>query len=120
MVDVEETSNQTVGKTAKNEAFRVQNILVKQMTLKGKYGLSKIVHTYNEQLFMFYMVDPLIAAALYLSGMGEKLTGIKDKHITVKMILVLIIAFESLASHTFGPQRVIKKSAADALRGPFR
>ena len=90
------------------------------MTLKGKYGLSKIVHTYNEYLFMFYMVDPLIAAALYLSGMGDQLTGIKDKHITVKMILMLVIALESLMSHTLGPQRVIKKSAADALRGPFR
>lgn len=73
------------------------------MTLKGKYGLSKWVHTYNEQLFLFYMVDPLIAAGLYLSGMGEKLEGVKDKHITVKMVLVLIMAVESLLSHSYGP-----------------
>lgn len=67
VVDVEETSNPNVKKTAKNEAFRVQNALVKQMTLRGKYGLSKFLINIQDYVYTFYLFDvPVISGALCL------------------------------------------------------
>ena len=94
------------------------------MTLRGKYGLSKFLHTYNEYLFMFYMFDPVAAAVFRILGIFEKgFEDIKDWHITVKLLIVLVMATESLMSHNWGPGRIIskkRKNAAELVKGPFR
>jgi len=53
------TNPETIKKHQKtiNEAFRANYSLVRQMTVRGRYGLSKFLQTYQNEVFMFSVVE---------------------------------------------------------------
>ena len=122
VVDVEETSNPNVKKTLKNEAFRVQNALVNQMNLRGKYGLSKFLITYHDWVYIFYLFDvPVISGALSLGYFTDAILHVHSTQIFPKMAIMMVMCVESLLSHYLGPgQSPKRKAAAEALKGPFK
>jgi hypothetical protein len=122
VVDVEETSNPNVKKTMKNEAFRVQNALVKQMTLRGKYGISKFLVSIHEYVYIFYMFDvPVVSGALCLGYGIDFIQNVHKTQIFPKMLILMVMCVESLTSHLMGPGISSKRKAAqEALAGPFK
>ena len=78
------------------------------MSLKGKYGLSKLLLTYQNAIITFYMLDiPFFFVVKYFS-LPLPVDGVFKYQLLVKGIIILWMGMESLCNHVFGPGRIFK------------
>lgn len=92
------------------------------MTLRGKYGISKFMVNYHDYVYIFYLFDvPVISGLLMFGYFSEWILNVHQTQIFPKMVIMMVMAVESLLSHYLGPGLTPKrKEAQEALKGPFK
>lgn len=84
------------------------------MTVRGRYGLGKILQTYQNEAFAADLVGTIgLSLALvalengYLEqpGVGRVLRALPSLNLFAKSVAVILMTFESLMVHSMGPKR---------------
>lgn len=88
-----------------NEAFRANYSLVRQMTVRGRYGLSKFLLTYANEILLFDIAVTMIVAFLLQANHNDMLKlgtfskvihAFLSANLFTKAMFIIVMAFESL------------------------
>ena len=90
------------------------------MTVRGRYGLGKLLLTHANELVMLDMLLTTLIASLLVSehfhllklGAAQTyINGFLNFNQFFKAVIVIVMAFESLMVHTMGPEKHIHSAS---------